>query len=192
MWGRGHRHGGFGAWGGFGGFRERLFEKGDLKYVILDLLAEKPRHGYDIIRDLEGKLGGFYSPSPGAVYPTLQMLEDLGHVTSYQQDGKRVYQITDEGRAFLAERKETVDDIRERVRSRFAPWIDEEDVREFTDEMREFGKDIREFAKMFAKTQTSAWRDPATREKIREVLRRTRREIDDILRGASAGPTVQS
>src|SRR5512146_901555 len=93
MWG--HRHGGFGGFGAWGGFRERMFEKGDLKFVIIQLLAEKQRHGYEIIRDLEGSLGGFYSPSPGAVYPTLQMLEDLGYVTSYQQDGKRVYQITD-------------------------------------------------------------------------------------------------
>ncbi len=192
MWGHGHRHGGFGGWGGL---RERMFEKGDLKYVILELLAEKQRHGYEIIRDLEDRFGGFYSPSPGAVYPTLQMLEDLGYVTSLQQDGKRTYQITDEGRAFLTERKDTVDDIRERMRTRFGPWIDEEEVRVFADEMREFGKDMRDFAKMFAKSQSHAWRDPATREKIRDVLKRTRQEIDDILRNSEAttgNPTVES
>lgn len=174
MWHKGP----FGPWS----FKERMFEKGDLKYVILDLLAEKPRHGYEVIRDLEERLGGFYSPSPGAVYPTLQMLEDMGYVSSSQQDGKRVYQITEEGRAFLAERQETLDDIRRRMRSRFGPWFDEEEVREFADEMKEFARDMKDFAKMFAKSQGSAWRDPARREKIREVLKRTRQEIDEILR----------
>ncbi len=183
MWG--HRHGPFGPWGGF---KERLFEKGDLKYVILGLLQEKPRHGYEIIRDLEQRMGGLYSPSPGAVYPTLQMLEDIGYVTSDQQDGKRVYKITDEGRAFMAERKETTDDIRERMHSHFGPWVDEEEVRVFADEMREFGKDMRDFAKMFARSQSRAWRDPATREKIRDVLKRTRQEIEEILRTSGAAP----
>ncbi len=180
MWGPGP----FGPWR----FRERMFEKGDLKYVILDLLAEKPRHGYEIIRDMEERFGGFYAPSPGAVYPTLQMLEDIGHVTSYQQDGKRVYQITDEGRAFLAERKETLDGIHERMRNRFGPWIDEESMREFGDEMREFARDMKDYTKMFAKSQGSIWRDPAKREKIREVLKRTRQDIDDILK--ESGPTA--
>ena len=174
MWHRGP----LGPWG----FKERMFEKGDLKYVILDLLAEKPKHGYEIIRDLEARLGGFYSPSPGAVYPTLQMLEDMGYVTSNQMDGKRVYQITEEGRAFLAERKETVDDIRNRMRSRFGPWFDEDDMREFAEELRSFAHDMKDFAKMFAKSQSGTWRDPAKREKIREVLKRTRDEIDEILR----------
>ena len=160
-----------------------MFEKGDLKYVILDLLAEKPMHGYEVIRDLEDRLGGFYAPSPGAVYPTLQMLEDQGYVTSSQQDGKRVYQITEEGRAFLAEQKETVERIRRRMHSRFAPWFDEDEVKEFTDEMREFAQDMKEFAKTFAKSRRGAWRDPSRRERIREVLRRTRSEIDEIIAG---------
>ncbi len=163
-------------------FRDRMFEKGDLKYVILDLLAEKPRHGYEVIRDLEERFGGLYSPSPGAVYPTLQMLEDLGYVTSSQQDGKRTYEITEEGRAFLAERKDTVEHIHGRMRSRFGPWFDEEGAREFAEEMRGFASDMKDFAKTFAKSQGGAWRDPAKRDRIREVLKRTREEIDRILK----------
>src|SRR5229473_6224987 len=73
--------------------RERIFGKGDLKYVILDLLKDQPRHGYDIIRALEERMRRRYRPSPGSVYPTLQMLEDLGYVTSSQQEGKKVYSI---------------------------------------------------------------------------------------------------
>src|SRR5207302_2632413 len=102
-------------WGGFGGPGERLFGRGDLKYVILDLLKDQPRHGYDIIRALEDRMRGRYRPSPGSVYPTLQMLEDLGYVTSAQQEGKKVYSITDEGRRYLADQQPVVDDIRDRI-----------------------------------------------------------------------------
>ncbi|MHB1161860.1 MAG: PadR family transcriptional regulator [Chloroflexota bacterium] len=172
----------FGPWR----FKERIFEKGDLKYVILDLLAEKPRHGYEVIRALEERFGGLYSPSPGAVYPTLQMLEDLGHVTSSQQDGKRTYEITEEGRAFLAERKDTMEHIRGRMRTRFAPWFDEEGAREFAEEMREFASDMKDFAGMFARSQGGAWRDPARRDRIRDILKRARLEIDQILREPEA------
>ncbi|MGE5619522.1 MAG: PadR family transcriptional regulator [Sphingomonadaceae bacterium] len=170
--------------GSFGSrrFRERIFEKGDLKYVILDLLAEKPRHGYEIIRELEERFGGVYSPSPGAVYPTLQLLEDLAYVISSQRDGRRIYEITQEGRAFLAARNDTMEHIRGRVRSRLGPWFGEEGAREFAEEVREFAADMKDFAKMFAKSQGGAWRDPAKRDRIRELLKRTRQEIDDILR----------
>src|SRR3712207_5975654 len=76
---------GFGRrWRGFGR-GERLFDRGDLKYVILDLLRARPRHGYDIIRALEDRFRGLYSPSPGSVYPTLQLLEDQGLVSSSRQ-----------------------------------------------------------------------------------------------------------
>src|SRR6266446_1794265 len=115
----------FGRWGGrrwggpFGGFGqgpgERFFGRGDLKYVILDLLKDQPRHGYDIIRALEERMRGRYRPSPGSVYPTLQMLEDLGYVTSSQQEGKKVYSITEEGRRYLTEQQPVIDDIRDRI-----------------------------------------------------------------------------
>jgi DNA-binding PadR family transcriptional regulator len=71
---------------------------------LLELLAEQPRHGYDLIKELEQRYGGFYRPSPGSVYPTLQLLEEEGSLTSELADGKRVYTITQAGRALLAER----------------------------------------------------------------------------------------
>src|SRR5205085_5926604 len=75
----------------------RIFEQGDLKYVILRLLAEKPRHGYEVIKELEDRFGGAYSPSPGTVYPTLTMLEDLGYAKASQDDnGRKVYEVTKE------------------------------------------------------------------------------------------------
>jgi DNA-binding PadR family transcriptional regulator len=72
---------------------------------VLALLDEKPAHGYDLIRELEQRSGGMWQPSPGSVYPTLQMLEDQGLLSSQEVDGKRVFSITDEGRAELAERR---------------------------------------------------------------------------------------
>src|SRR6266851_9206197 len=95
-------HGGpFGS-GGEGG---RFFGRGDIKFVLLELLQERPMHGYEMMKALEEKTGGFYTPSPGSIYPTLQMLEDRGFVTSVEVEGKKVYSITDAGRASLAERQ---------------------------------------------------------------------------------------
>src|ERR1043166_8177987 len=114
---------GFDAWWGAGprgkhwrGRAGKLFEQGDLKYVILRLLEEKPRHGYEIIKELESRVGGGYAPSPGTIYPTLSMLEDLGYarVTS-DEAGKKVYEITEEGRQHLAEHSTTVNDIFDRI-----------------------------------------------------------------------------
>lgn len=105
-----------GQWGGGGPGRGRMFGHGDLKFVILNLLAEKPRHGYEIIKELEERFGGTYSPSPGTVYPTLSLLEDLGYARAQTEEGNRkVFEITDEGRKYLEENRSTIDDIFDRV-----------------------------------------------------------------------------
>jgi DNA-binding PadR family transcriptional regulator len=96
------------------------FQKGDLKYVILDLLKDKPRHGYEIIRELEEMSYGFYTPSPGAVYPTLQMLEEMGYATSAERDGRKVYSITEAGLQFLAERKDSADEVRSNIKRKWS------------------------------------------------------------------------
>ena len=83
-----------------------MFERGYLKYALLDLLQEHPKHGYEMMKDLQERMGGFYAPSAGAIYPTLQMLEDRGWASSETQEGKKVYTITDEGRRALAEAAE--------------------------------------------------------------------------------------
>jgi DNA-binding PadR family transcriptional regulator len=80
----------------------RFFAHGDLRLVILNLIAEKPRHGYEIIKAIEEQVGGAYSPSPGVIYPTLTLLEELGHVTvTNGEAGKKLHTITPEGRAYL-------------------------------------------------------------------------------------------
>jgi DNA-binding PadR family transcriptional regulator len=111
----------FGVHGrGFGRHRarraERVFDQGDLRFVILKLIAEAPRHGYEIIKAIEEKVGGAYSPSPGVIYPTLTLLEELGHVSVEDAGGgKRLYRITPSGEALLEEKKAVVDAIFSRM-----------------------------------------------------------------------------
>lgn len=122
--GWGGDHEGHGRWGHrhWGGGR-RFFEQGDLRVVILALIAEKPRHGYELIKDIEDRFGGAYAPSPGVVYPLLTMLEELGQVSlESSAGGKKLYAITDDGRAALGERQADVDALFARmaaVRERF-------------------------------------------------------------------------
>jgi DNA-binding PadR family transcriptional regulator len=81
----------------------RFFAHGDLRLVILRLIAEKPRHGYEIIKEIEERVAGAYSPSPGVIYPTLTLLEELGYVAvSPGESGRKLHEITEAGRAFLA------------------------------------------------------------------------------------------
>lgn len=104
----------FGQRGRMGrGFGRRHFESGDLRFVILHLLAEKPRHGYEIIKAIEDQFGGMYSPSPGVIYPTLTLLEELGYagVAAAAEGGKKLYTITDGGRSFLAENRAALDAV---------------------------------------------------------------------------------
>lgn len=119
-----------GSWGpfqfdigdeGWGGGRRgrrsrRMFESGELRLVLLKLIADEPRHGYDLIRAIEELTGGEYAPSPGVVYPTLTLLQDMGQIEEAAGDGPRKpFQATDEGRAQLEERKEEVDGLFERL-----------------------------------------------------------------------------
>ena len=100
------------AFGGGGGRRERIFASGDLKFVALHLLAQKPGHGYDLIKSLSELVGGDYSPSPGTVYPTLAMLEDLGWVSATPDaNGRKEYVITAEGRQQLAAQQTDVERV---------------------------------------------------------------------------------
>lgn len=111
MRGAGGRGGGFEAFAdafmerGRGGGRRRLFDGGELRLVLLRLIADQPRHGYDLIRAIEERTGGAYAPSPGVVYPTLTMLGDMGQIEEKASDGARkVFAVTAEGEALLSEK----------------------------------------------------------------------------------------
>jgi DNA-binding PadR family transcriptional regulator len=93
-----------------------VFGPGDLRLVLLSLIDEKPRHGYELIKAIEELTEGDYAPSPGVVYPTLTMLEDIGFILERKsKDSKKIYEATDEGRTHLAENEEEVDDLLERL-----------------------------------------------------------------------------
>jgi DNA-binding PadR family transcriptional regulator len=108
------RHGrGF---GGFGGDRERLFDSGELRLVILALLAEKPSYGYELIKAIEERLSGGYAPSPGVVYPTLTLLEEEGFATVSSSEGnKKLYTVTEPGQQYLKTNQATVKAIFGRI-----------------------------------------------------------------------------
>lgn len=101
---------GRGDWGGFGeNFRiGRMLASGDLRLVALWFIEQQPRHGYDLIKAIEEKSAGFYSPSPGIVYPALTFLEEAGYVTSSAEGNKKLYTITEEGKAHLADNREAI------------------------------------------------------------------------------------
>lgn len=101
----GHRHGG----------RRRLFDYGDLRFILLRMIMDKPAHGYDLIKTLEERMGGGYSPSPGVIYPTLTLLEEQGYADVTAEGGKKLYRATPEGIAYLRANQPAVDAIQARV-----------------------------------------------------------------------------
>ena len=101
-----HRH---------GGGRHRLFDHGDLRFILLSMIADKPAHGYDLIKALEDRMGGGYSPSPGVIYPTLTLLEEQGFASVTADGGKKLYQATAEGEAFLRANQASLGAIQARI-----------------------------------------------------------------------------
>lgn len=94
---------------GRGGGRRRVFDGGELRLVLLKLIEEQPRHGYDLIREIEERTGGLYAPSAGVVYPTLNVLADMGLIAEQESEGARkVFAVTTAGQAHLTEREEEV------------------------------------------------------------------------------------
>lgn len=111
-----HAEGGEGFHGGEHRREHRIFGHGDIRYVILLLLSEKPSYGYELIKAIEDRLSGAYTPSPGLIYPTLTMLEETGYVTSeVSAGGKKLYSVTSQGKTFLDINKPVVDGITGRM-----------------------------------------------------------------------------
>lgn len=162
-----------------GGGRRRS-RRGDLKYALLALLAEQPRHGYELIKALEERYAGFYRPSPGSVYPTLQLLEDEGSVTGESIEGKRVYTITDTGRRLLEERGQ-----REGNQPHARPHGGEAGPGRELDELRHGMMALQESVMHIARHGT-----PEQRRAARERLDSARREIYRILAQDDASPTM--
>jgi DNA-binding PadR family transcriptional regulator len=143
-----------------------------MKYVILKLLKDKPRHGYEVMKELEEQMHGCYSPSPGTVYPTLQWLEDEGLVAAKDVEGKKVYEITDAGRAFLEEHRDMVDDIFDRVREA----VD----RTLGGAMGDVNRSLGRLVKAVYRTGWKA-RDEATRQRLVAILDRVVGEVEGLV-----------
>jgi DNA-binding PadR family transcriptional regulator len=147
----------------------KIFERGDLKFVILRLVSKRPMHGYEVMKALEEESKGYYRPSPGSVYPTLQMLQDEGYVTVEEQEGKKIYTITDAGVTYLGDNEDVVDDVFDRVEH-------------FTD--RFFGGDMRALSRSFSKLaqltfdQAFQWgAEPEDLARMNEILEKA---VDDM------------
>lgn len=165
-------------WGGRGRSRGgpfgggRMFDQGHLKYVILKLLEEKPRHGYEIIKEIEDRFGGTYSPSPGTVYPTLTLLEDLGYaVARPEESGKKIYEITEEGKKHLAENQPLTDDIFSKIED-FAQSI-------FGEPMMDVNRGLKNVASAIYGAKR-AGRSTEQMKKIREILEQAAKAIDEV------------
>jgi DNA-binding PadR family transcriptional regulator len=92
--------------------RGRLFDYGELRLLLLAMIAERPRHGYELIKAIEERFGGSYTPSPGVIYPTLAWLDDMGYTRiEAEQGGRKLYRITSEGEAFLVANRAAVDEL---------------------------------------------------------------------------------
>jgi DNA-binding PadR family transcriptional regulator len=154
----------------------RIFERGDLKFVILRLISKNPMHGYEVMKALEEESKGYYRPSPGSVYPTLQMLEDEGYLTVEERDGKKIYTITDEGTAYLADNEDVVEDVFNRVEH-------------FTD--RFFGGDMRALSRSFSKLaqltfdQAFQWgAEPEDLARMNEIIEKAVKDMRATRKGA--------
>jgi DNA-binding PadR family transcriptional regulator len=200
------RHGRFGGRGGpfervAGGFMAgagiraaKMLASGDLRLIILVLLSEKPRHGYEIIKAIEEHSSGVYSPSPGMVYPALTYLEELGHATSESEGTKKLYRINESGSAYLNENRANAEETLDQL-ARFGRKLahfqkrfteEDEDTDDFTprtrggikSEWRQMKMDVRELrdelkAALYEKLDAS----PEERKRVLTILRRA---IDEI------------
>jgi DNA-binding PadR family transcriptional regulator len=161
---RGHRH------EGEGGERRRRggrMRRGDIRTALLAILAEEPGHGYDLIQRLEEKTGGAWRPSPGSVYPTLQLLEDEGFVRSVERDGKRMYEITPTGRDEATRRVEEAGGTPWEIAGR-----NDTGVGEFRNALRQL---------LVASKQVIASGDQRQVERMLEILKQARKDIYTML-----------
>ncbi|MFL6707729.1 MAG: PadR family transcriptional regulator, partial [Massilia sp.] len=158
-----------GPHGGPGGGHRgpRMFDAGAMRYVVLHLIAEKPRHGYELIKEIEALAGGAYAPSPGAIYPLLSMLLDLGHIASTADGNKKLHAITDEGRAYLEENRQLADAVLARLAN--AGGEGRDDVRGMLHALKH----------AVIEQYRAGPDDAARREQIRTILQRA---SDDIAR----------
>ena len=155
--------------GPFGGRGPRMFDAGALRLVVLGLIAEEPRHGYEIIKALEARFQGAYTPSPGAIYPMLQMLEEADLVVSATEGNKRSFSITDQGKTYLEENAAEL----ERINAQLQHVAGRMSGVAIGDEFRALRWAVQ------SKMRNGEWNADQT-EKAREILKNARRDLEDL------------
>ena len=153
-----------------------MFDAGALRYIVLQLIADQPRHGYEIIKEIEDRVGGDYAPSPGAIYPLLALLEDIGHVVVTSEGNKKLHTITPVGRAFLKENRAFVDAISARMamlsgKDKRGDGFDYQGIRTAMHEIK---------AVLMARSRGEGFSDQQSRQ-IEAILERAANDIRKIL-----------
>ncbi|WP_312109099.1 PadR family transcriptional regulator [Brevibacillus reuszeri] len=154
--------------GGHGGRGKRFFGRGDVKYALLELLSTEPMHGYQMMKGLEEKTGGLYSPSPGSIYPTLQMLEDRELVTSEDVGGKKTYSITEAGLVFLQERQ--TEEKREILKEQVPADLRERNL--------ELQQELHELVETMKELQKKAENDPVQLSRLIFFVKKVRHKLE--------------
>lgn len=172
---------GRGRWGHERGEGRERLERGMLRYVLLDVVSNGPRHGYEIIKQIEEQTGGRYTPSPGTLYPTLQYLEDLGFVTSEQAEGRKVYSITASGTAELEQHAEVAAGFWSRFGEQGATGANQYEVNFLRDALDDLSRTV-----WSSLRPALAGDDTATIRAVRKAVEQCQNEIRDIV--AQAGP----
>lgn len=158
-WGRG------GRWG-------RFFGPGEIRLALLSMLESGPKHGYELMKELESKSGGIYKASAGAIYPALQQLEDEGMVVSDTAAGKRTYSLTDAGKAEVERESETIKRLWYRAQEA-GSWV-------ISPEGGEIARPAASVMKAALRVASRQYHDSAKINKLREILERAKREIEDL------------
>ncbi len=164
----------------------RLLGHGELRYVILYLLNEKPRHGYELMKDLEDLSHGAYSPSPGTIYPTLTFLEEVGFASVSMDDNKKLYSITAEGKSHIKEQKESIQELVEKFStqgekmSRLKSWVGKNEIEEVANENRPSIRRSMHRMKMELFSMIDA--KPEVKNKVVQIIDRAIDEIKNIKR----------
>jgi DNA-binding PadR family transcriptional regulator len=148
-------------------------ERGEIRFVVLDAISDRPRHGYEIIQHIEQRTSGSYRPSPGVIYPTLQMLEELGHAAVREEEGRKVYGITDAGKQELEQNRPLVDEFYERFK--------EDSWESYTDDFGELMRSLTKFAKLFRHGFRHGHMSPSTVRAIRRIIEEALGRIEQTL-----------
>lgn len=147
-------------------------ERGGVKYLVLDAVADAPRHGYEIMQVIEERSKGTYRPSPGVVYPTLQLLDETGLVHGREEDGRRIYEITEAGRRELEANRETVRDFY--AQQDEAPW------EVYADELADFSRRLVGLVKAVRQAARHGRLNPTAVRKLRKILDETFARVQEV------------